>query len=103
MADVTENALQSPDNPITPERLRLNVDPTRTNPNGLPVYNVEILGEDGILYVINDTRGRPMAWVPNWQKSQTYLEEKGEYQELIDSLREERMRRSYQLEGSVSP
>lgn len=85
-AEVTENALIDPENPMTPDRISLVPDALgRRGPDGRPLYVVMIQGPQGLSPVL-DGSGRPMPWAPDWdssaKKSEMVLEQA---QQLFDA------------------
>lgn len=87
LTDVTTGALIDPENPITLDRLHLTPDPTKLADDGRPVYQVTVMGPDGLLYVVRDDSGSPMAWRPSWQESKGRADMDASIEERIETLR----------------
>lgn len=100
LQDISTGAFVDPSNPLTADRLRIAVDPTRTKQDGSPVYLVSVLGADGAYYEVRDTNNRPMSWVPDWDRSTTKKLSKENYDKQIDLMRQ--MRQDQLTESNTS-
>lgn len=99
LTDIKKGAFQSPDNPLTSDRLLLTPDPLRLS-GGLPTYRVAVKGADGIYYGFADSNGVPMAWHPDWATSAENTRRNAAQQAKIDSAR--RVRDAL-LKGELPP
>lgn len=93
LEDVLKGALVDPENPVSKDRLFLTPDPTRTTKNGNPVYQVSIIGADGVFHAVRGTDGRALPWTPDWEASNAKRREREKYDDHIKDLRKERDRR----------
>jgi hypothetical protein len=103
IADMRKGALEDPNHPITEDRTKLIVDPTRTQRDGRPTYQVwlenpitqrwdQVLGQDR----------QPLMWHPEWTISPEKVRRDAEQQQQIETLR--RVRRGEALVPSpVAP
>lgn len=87
LEDVLKGSLVDPANPITKDRLFLTPDPTRTTKNGNPVYQVSIIGTDGVFRAVRGTDGRALPWTPDWEASAAKRREREKYEAHIEDLR----------------
>ena len=87
LEDVLKGSLVDPANPIIKDRLFLTPDPTRTTKNGNPVYQVSIIGTDGVFRAVRGTDGRPLPWTPDWETSAAKRREREKYEAHIEDLR----------------
>lgn len=85
-ADVAKGALVDPGNPITPDRIKLLVDPTRAQ-GGSPVYQVWLAAPDGSWQQVIKPDGNPIAWKPDWATSADFKRRQDEKQRMIDVAR----------------
>lgn len=69
LSDVGKGAMQDPSNPLSVDRLMVTPDPTRTDDQGRPTYQVSVKGADGLLYAVTGKDGKPLPWTPNWDTS----------------------------------
>lgn len=69
LSDVGKGAMQDPNNPLSVDRLMVTPDPTRTDDQGRPTYQVSVKGADGLLYAVTGKDGKPLPWTPNWDTS----------------------------------
>lgn len=88
--DISSGAFTDPQNPLTPDRITLSVDPTRIAPDGRPVYQVLVKGANGVLYAVTGKDGRPLPWRPDWETSDAKKRQEADYGRRINLLRERR-------------
>jgi len=87
LGDMATNALQDPDNPITPERIRLLPDPTRSAA-GLPVYQVWLVRPDAAWQHVVDANGKPVLWKPDWNTSAERQRRAAAQQQEVETARQ---------------
>lgn len=87
LGDMATNALQDPDNPITPERIRLLPDPTRSAA-GLPVYQVWLVRPDAAWQHVVDAKGAPVLWKPDWNTSAERQRRAAAQQQEVETARQ---------------
>lgn len=89
LTDIKKGAFQSPDNPITADRLLVTPDPLRLS-GGLPTYRVAVKGADGIYYGVANDQGVPLAWHPDWSTSAENTRRNAAQQAKVDLARKAR-------------
>lgn len=90
VADISRDALQDPNNPITGDKLLIVPAGTKTGPDGRPLYIVSFMGTDGLLRAVVSPKGKPIYWRPDWSTSAQAGREKAAQQEQVEAARRAR-------------
>lgn len=89
LTNIGKGTSQDPNNPITKDRIRLEVDPTRSG----PVYQVWLKQSNGAWLQMVDGNQQPIRWKPDWNASaekQRQEEARAKTIEIERQLRRER-------------
>lgn len=87
--DVTTDALIPPK---IAENIFITPIANRTDERGLPVYQVNILNEDGVIRPLRKSDGSIMAWQPSWERSKKRSEIDTEIEKGVAEAEAERLR-----------
>jgi hypothetical protein len=80
------------EHPVTLDRLMVTPDPTRTDAQGRPVYQISLRGSDGLLYAVTGNDGKPVMWHPDWDTSAEKARRAAELNKVVDEARLDRKR-----------
>lgn len=72
------------------DRLFINPMPGESDERGMPVYQVNLIGEDGIIRPMRRETGEIMPWQPNWETSEAFDRMKQEQDESVKKAKEGR-------------
>jgi hypothetical protein len=87
VTDLKQNAMEDPQNPISPDNVRITVNPSS---GAKPNYFIDIIDANGILRRQMDSKGNFLLWQPDWKTSPEGMKHQLELDKKVEDARRAR-------------